>query len=51
MNYIEECYRKWLLEKVIIECWTTLKCARFLKRPLNKVESDLKRFLDEVKIG
>jgi hypothetical protein len=51
MGYITEYYRKWLLDKVMIECWTTKKCAEYLGRSLEQVNRDLKKFLDEVKIG
>ena len=51
MGYIDDCYRKWLLEKVLVECWTTLKCAKVLGRSLEKVNEDLKKFLDDVKLG
>jgi hypothetical protein len=51
MGYIEECYRKWLLDKVLVECWTTLKCAKVLNRSLKRVNEDLKKFVEEVKVG
>lgn len=51
MGYVEECYKKWLLEKVIIECWTTLKCAKVLGRSVEKINEDLKKFSEEVKLG
>jgi hypothetical protein len=51
MGYIEDCYKKWLLDKVLCECWTTLRCAKVLGRSLEKVNADLKKFLDEVKMG
>lgn len=51
MGYVEEYYRKWLLEKVLVECWTTKRCAKILGRSLEKVNADLKKFLDDVKMG
>ena len=51
MGYVEECYKKWLLKKVLEECWTTKKCAKELGRSLEKVNKDLKKFLEEIKLG
>lgn len=51
INYISDCYRKWLLDKVICECWSTVKCANYLGRPHSKVLSDLNKFLEEAKVG
>lgn len=51
MGYVDEYYRKWLLTKVLVECWSTLKCSKVLGRSLEQVNADLKKFLDEVKMG
>ena len=51
MGYVETCYKKWLLDKVLVECWTTIRCAKILGRSLEQVNEDLKKFLDEVKLG
>ena len=51
MGYVEESYRKWLLEKVLVECWSSLKCAKVLGRSVDKINEDLKKFVEEVKLG
>jgi hypothetical protein len=44
-NYNNRQYRAWLLEKVIVECWTTNRCANYLNRDAKLVEADLDKFL------
>lgn len=51
MGYVEECYRKWLLERVLVDCWSSLKCAKVLGRSVEKINEDLKKFIEEVKVG
>ena len=44
MNYHKAEYRKWLMTKVLIECWTLRKCARELGRSYTLVEKDFEEF-------
>lgn len=44
MNYNESEYRKWLMTKVLIECWTLRKCAKELGRNYLLVEADFEKF-------
>lgn len=37
------CYRKWLLERVLIHGWTVKKCAAYLGRPYWKTQADFDR--------
>lgn len=37
-------YRRWLMTKVLIECWTLRKCAKVLGRNYSLVESDFNEF-------
>ena len=46
-NEINDAYREWLLTKVLIECWTTNLCAKYLGRDPKTVSADLSQFLKD----
>lgn len=46
-QYIACQYRAWLLKSVLIECWTVRKCAEFLDKPVEQVQRDFDKFINE----
>ena len=46
-DYIDCCYRQWLLNMIFIECWTVSKCAKELGRSIEDVQRDFDRFIEE----
>lgn len=46
-EYERGMYKRWLLDKVLIECWTTDRCAKMIKADPEEVRQDFEKFLRE----
>ena len=48
---VQKTYYRWLLERVMVNCWTTLKCAKEIKAKPKDVLADLKDAIEYDKQG
>ena len=42
---ISKAYERWLMERVLIDCWTVAKCAKEIDCDVTIVQADFDKFI------